>query len=225
MSAELVETTKLYARTNAPVRPEWIERAATHLVHRTYFEPHWQRQTAHVVAFEKVTLYGMTLVPRRLVHYGPIDPVLSRRIFIENALVDGDFKTDAEWYRHNRDLIRHVETLEAKARHRDLLADVTAQYAFYDARVPADVYNGPLFDKWRKHIERGRPTILSLHLRDLLKKPADEITLEKYPDTIQVGEMTLPLTYRFEPGHPADGITVRVPLAGLNQLAQRHSSG
>jgi len=218
MSAEVVETTKLYARTNAPVRPEWIERAAQHLVHRTYAEPHWQRQTAHVVAFEKVTLFGMVLVPRRLVHYGPIDPVLSRRIFIENALVDGDFRTDAEWYKHNRDLIRHVQTLQAKARRHDLLADVTAQYAFYDARVPADVYNGPLFDKWRKHVERGRPTLLFMHLRDLLKKPADDITPEKYPDSMQVGDMTLPLIYRFEPTHPADGLTVRVPLAGLNQL-------
>ena len=218
ISAEIVETTKLYARTNAPVRPEWIERAAQHLVHRTYVEPHWQRQTAHVVAFEKVTLYGMVLVPRRLVHYGPIDPVLSRRIFIENALVDLDFRTDAEWHKHNRDLIRHVETLEAKARRRDLLAEPEAMYAFYDARIPPDVYNGPLFDKWRKHAERGRPTLLFMHERDLLKKSADDITPDKYPDAIQIGDMRLPLTYRVEPGHPADGVTVTVPLAGLNQL-------
>ena len=140
MSAELVETTKLYARTNAPVRPEWIERAAGHLVHRTYTEPHWQRQTAHVVAHEKVTLYGMVLVPRRLVHFGPIDPVQSRRIFIDNALVDGDFRTDADWYKHNRELIRHVETLEAKARRQDLLADISAQFAFYDTRDAAGCF-------------------------------------------------------------------------------------
>src|SRR4051812_32102522 len=123
MSAELVETTKLYARTNAPVRPEWIERAADHLVNRTYFEPHWQRQTAHVVAFEKVTLAGLVLVPKRLVHYGPIDPVLSRRIFIEKALVDGEFNTRAEWFLHNRALIKQVQDMEAKVRRRDLLKD------------------------------------------------------------------------------------------------------
>ncbi len=218
MSAELVETTKLYARTNAPVRVEWIERASEHLVHRTYAEPHWQKKTAHVGAFEKVTLFGLVLVARRLVHYGPIDPVLSRRIFIESALVDGDFRTDAEWFKHNRDLIRHVERLEAKGRRQDLLADVGAQFAFYDARVPADIFNGPLFDQWRKKVERGRPTLLFMHLRDLLKNNADEITLEKYPDVMQVGDMTLPLVYRYEPGHPADGVTVRVPLAGLNQI-------
>ena len=159
----------------------------------------------------------MVLVPGRLVHYGPIDPVVSRRIFIESALVDGDFRTDAEWYKHNRDLIRHVETLEAKARRQDLLADVSAQFAFYESRVPPDVYNGPLFDKWRKHEERGRPTFLFMHLA-IAETKADSITVDQYPDTIRVGEMTLPLTYRFEPGHPADGITVRVPLAGLNQL-------
>ena len=202
------------------MRPEWIERAAGHLVHRTYTEPHWQRQTAHVVAHEKVTLYGMVLVPRRLVHFGPIDPVQSRRIFIDNALVDGDFRTDADWYKHNRELIRHVEMLEAKARHQDLLADIAAQFSFYDTRVPPDVYNGPLFETWRKHAERGRPTVLFMHLRDLLKKPADEITPQMYPDSIEIGDMTLPLVYRFEPGHPADGVTVRVPLAGLNQLRE-----
>src|SRR5688572_30292030 len=139
MSAELVETTKLYARINAPIRPEWVEQLADHLVRREYFEPHWQSKTAHVVAYEKVTLYGLVLVPKRLVHYGPIDPIASRRIFIENALVEMDFKTDAPYMRHNRNLIAMVESLEAKARKRDVLADPEVIGQFFEDRVPTDI--------------------------------------------------------------------------------------
>ncbi|CAN5418709.1 hypothetical protein BH09PLA1_BH09PLA1_23870 [soil metagenome] len=218
MSAELVETTKLYARTLAGIRPEWVESLADHLVRREYFEPHWQSKTAHVVAYEKVTLYGLVLVAKRLVHYGPIDPVVSRRIFIENALVEMDFKTDAPYMRHNRNLIAMVEALEAKARQRDILADPEVIAAFFDARVPGEIYNGPLLDQWRKTAERERNDILFLRRSDVLKREPTDITPLLYPDVIEVSGFKLPLEYRFDTASRADGVTAIVPLAALNQL-------
>src|SRR3954470_10024722 len=216
MSAEVVETSKTYARNVAPVRPEWIERLAQHLVKRSYADPHWQSKTAHVVAYEKVTLYGLVLVPRRLVHYGPIDPPVARHIFIDHALVEGDFRTHAEFFKHNRDLVQHVETLEAKGRRRDLLADPQALFAFYDSKLPPDAFNGPMFEKWRRWIERDEPRLLFMTLEQVMKRPAPEITPASHPDQIKFGDMTLPLAYQFEPNSTFDGVTVTVPLAGLS---------
>jgi ATP-dependent helicase HrpA len=191
---------------------------ADHLVRREYFEPHWQGKPAHVVAYEKVTLYGLVLVAKRLVHYGPIDPVVSRRIFIENALVEMDFKTDAPYMRHNRALIATIESLEAKARKRDILADPEVIAAFFDGRVPAEIYNGPLLDEWRKIAERERSDILFLRRSDVLKREPTEITPQLYPDVIDVNGFKLPLEYRFDTASRADGVTAIIPLAALNQL-------
>src|SRR3954463_11549239 len=135
MAGEIVETTKTYARTVARIQPEGAERLGEHWLKRTYFEPHWNEQTAHVVAYEKVTLYGLVLIPQRAVHYGPIDPKVSREIFI-HALVEGDYRTDAPFYRHNAKLVDEIQTLEAKARNRDVLVDHQIRYDFYDARIP-----------------------------------------------------------------------------------------
>lgn len=220
VSAELVETTRLYARTVAQIRPEWIERIASHLVARTYSEPHWQVQTLHVVAYEKVTLYGLVLVPRRLVHYGPIEPKISREIFIHHALAEGEFKTDAPFFRHNRELTEQIRTLEAKARRRDLLADVQSRYAFFDARVPSGIYNGPLFEKWRREAEKEQPELLFMSRADLLTSDAQDITPERYPDAFWFHGARLKLEYKFEPGDPADGVTVVIPLAALNQVSE-----
>ncbi len=156
MAGELVETTRLYARTVAKVTPEWIERAAAHLLKRTYTDPQWNAQRADVTAGERVSLRGLILVPHRTVPYGPIDPRTSREVFIHHALVEGDFRTGAPFLKHNMDLLRQVQSLEAKARRRDLLADVVQRYRFYDRLVPAGIYNGPLFERWRKEAERGR---------------------------------------------------------------------
>jgi ATP-dependent helicase HrpA len=217
MAAELVETTKLYARTVAPIQPQWAEKLASHLVQRTYSEPHWQPQTAHVSAFERVTLWGLILAPRRSVHYGPIDPAVSRQLFIYHALVLGEYRTNGEFFAHNRRLIEEIRTLEAKQRQRDLLVSDQAIYDFFDKRIPPGIYNGPLFEKWRQHTERGRPTLLFLHRRDLL---THEVTENKadYPDTIDAGGLTLPLQYIFDPSDPNDGVTVTIPLAALNQV-------
>ena len=137
---------------------------------RTHTEPHWQPQSAHVAAFERVTLFGLTLIARRSVHYGPIDPDLSRQLFIYHALVLGEYRTSAEFFQHNRRLIDEIRALEAKRRQHDLLVEDQAIYDFYDRRIPVGIYNGPLFEKWRQHAERGRPTLLFMHRRDLLKR-------------------------------------------------------
>jgi ATP-dependent helicase HrpA len=217
MAAEIVETTKLYARTVASIRPEWVERLAPHLLKKSYSDPHWQPHTGHVMAFEKVTLYGLTLIPRRSVHYGPIDPKTSRQMFIQHALVDGDWYTDGRFFRHNRELIEEIQTIENKSRRRDLLVDVQAQFDFYDRIVPAAVYNGPLFEKWRRQAEAHAPQVLFMSRRDLMNYDAD-VAFDQFPDNMTLNGMVLPLEYRLEPGHPSDGITVTIPLATLNQV-------
>ena len=218
MAAEHVETTRRYARIAARINPSWIEPLAGHLVHRSYSLPQWNPQTASVQAYEKVSLLGLTIVPRRMVHYGPIDPVKSRTIFIHHALVEGQYMTDAPFFEHNRKLISEVETLESKVRKRDLLADIKERYDFFDRRIPQGIYNGPLFEKWRKKAERNEPELLFMNKSHLLVQSVDHITADLYPDQIQSGEMTLPLDYRFDPGSSDDGVTVTVPVTGLNKL-------
>ncbi len=220
MSAELVETTKLYARINASVQPQWIERAAAHLVERTYSEPRYEPKTASVVASEKVTLYGLVLIAARPVHYGPINPKLSRELFIHHALVLELLHTDAPFFRFNNALVKEVELLEAKIRQRNLLADISTRFAFYDARLPQTITNGAQLDSWRRVAERDNPRILYMNKEDLLRADAPPITPENYPDrmTIEKGNLHLPLTYKFEPTEPTDGLTLTVPLAALTQL-------
>ena len=219
MSAELVETTKVYARTNVAVHPMWVERAAAHLVNRAYSDPHWRPDIGRVLAYERVTLHGLTLVPRRRVHYGPLDPKLSREIFLHHALVMGEYESDAPYFIHNRELVRQVQTLEAKARRRDVLVDPKARFAFYDARIPQRVYTADEFEKWRRAAEKRNPKLLFMSRQDLMLHPALGITEELYPDSISVNGMKLGLEYRFEPGDRADGVTATVPLAALNQLS------
>lgn len=219
VAAELVETSRLYARTVARIRPEWAERIGEHLVKRSWSEAHWNRQTAHVNAFEKVMLFGLVLTPRRSVHYGPIDPVRSREIFIQSALVEGQYDTTAPYFRHNQKLIDDINTLEAKKRHRDIMVDIKVRYDFYDARIPAGIHNGPAFEKWRSAAEAGNHKLLYMSARDLMAQDAAGISAELYPDVLSNNGVTVPLSYHFEPGHQADGVTARLPLAGLNQLS------
>lgn len=169
MAGELVETTRLYARTVARIQEKWIEQAAEHLVQREYWEPHWKPQWADVVASEKVSLYGLVLVAKRLVPFGPIDPKQSREIFIQNALVQGQYRTDAPFFRHNQQLLRKLEDLQAKSRRRDILADAPARFAFYDARIPQGIYNGARFEQWRKQSERKNPELLFMTRQDLMR--------------------------------------------------------
>ncbi len=220
VAAELVETTKLYARTVAAVRPEWVESLAGHLIKRSYSEPHWEKNRGQVAAYEKVILFGLTLVPRRKINYGPINPQEAREIFIRFALVEGDFHTRAPFWRHNRELMEQVRGWEHKIRRQDLLVDQQVIYDYYDRRLPEGVYSTPQFEKWLRGITRTEPKILHMRLQDLTRQGAAEASAEQFPDLFDLNGMQLPLEYRFEPGHPEDGVTLKVPQAVLNQVSE-----
>ena len=221
VAAELVQTTRMYARTVAPVQPEWIEQAAGHMVGREFTDPIWQSRRGQVIAHEKVTLHGLTLIPRRSVDYGPIDPVTSRQMFIGGALVAQDFLCDAPFFRENAKLRRYIESLEARQRKRDLLADSKSIFAFYDAIIPASVVSAQTFHRWRHDAEIHNRRVLFMKESDLLVGDRQHITEREFPSHIQVGDTRLQLEYRYEVGHPADGITVRVPIEVLPQLEDR----
>ena len=218
LAAELVETTRLYARCAARIEPEWVEAAAGDLLSRHYFDPHWEKDRAMVAAYERVSLYGLTLVPRRRVHYGPINPKAAREVFIRGALVAGEFNTRAGFFDHNRRLVKEVEALEHKARRRDVLVSDEAIFGFYDALVPEGIVNGAGFERWREEAERGNPRVLYMTREYLMRHAAADITEAQFPVRVEVDGADLKLGYRFEPGHPLDGVTATVPLHLLNQL-------
>ena len=222
MAGEMVETTRLFARQVAAIRPEWIEPLAVHLTKRSFSEPHWEMKRAQVVAYEQVTLFGLPVVARRKVHYGPIAPEESRELFIRHALVEGQFQTKGAFFEHNRALIEEVEDLEDRARRRDILVDEQTLFEFYDARLPADIYNGKSFEHWRRHSEQHDANILFLDMETLLAREASEVTVEQYPDTLELsyqgGGIRYPLSYHFAPNEPDDGVTITVPASMLSTL-------
>ncbi|WP_028960514.1 ATP-dependent RNA helicase HrpA [Streptomyces sp. UNC401CLCol] len=218
MSAELVETSRLWARVNAKIEPEWVEPLAEHLVKRTYSEPHWEKDQAAVMAYEKVTLYGVPIVAQRKVNYGRIDPELSRELFIRNALVEGDWRTHHKFFADNRKLLTEVEELEHRARRRDILVDDETLFDFYDQRIPDHVVSGAHFDSWWKRKRREQPDFLDFEREMLIRESADAVTKADYPDTWRQGPLTFRVTYQFEPGADADGVTVHIPLQVLNQV-------
>ncbi len=218
MAAELVETTKLYARVVARIEPDWIEPLAGHLIKKNHFEPHWEKKRGQVVAYEQITLYGLILVGRRPVHFGPIDPATSRELFIREALVGGEIQSRAKCLAANKRLLETLDALEAKARRRDILADEETLYAFYEARLPAEIHQTATFDSWYRMGSQKDPNLLIMREEDVLAREASEVTAAQYPDSLQVGQLRLPLTYHFEPNHPRDGVTVRVPAPLLPSL-------
>ncbi|HTI77168.1 MAG TPA: ATP-dependent RNA helicase HrpA, partial [Mycobacterium sp.] len=213
--AELVETSRLYGRTAARIEPEGIERIAGHLVQRTYSEPHWDAERGAVMAFERVTLYGLPLVPRRRVNYAEVEPDLARELFIRHALVEGDWRTRHHFFRDNTRLREELEEIEERARRRDLIVGDDEIYALYDARIPAEVVSARHFDAWWKKQRHRTPDLLTFTRDDLLRA---EDTAADRPDTWQAGDLSLPVTYRFEPGAEDDGITVHVPVEVLARL-------
>ncbi|WP_167158246.1 ATP-dependent RNA helicase HrpA [Streptomyces sp. MBT27] len=218
MSAELVETSRLWARVNAKIEPEWVEPLAQHLVKRTYSEPHWEKDQAAVMAYERVTLYGVPIVANRKVNYGRIDAEASRELFIRNALVEGDWRTHHKFFSDNRKLLTEVEELEHRARRRDILVDDETLYDFYDQRVPEHVVSGAHFDSWWKHKKRDEPELLDFEREMLINEKAGAVTKDDYPDSWRQGPLKFRVTYQFEPGADADGVTVHVPLQVLNQV-------
>ncbi|WP_320772900.1 ATP-dependent RNA helicase HrpA [Streptomyces sp. CRN 30] len=218
MSAELVETSRLWARVNAKIEPEWVEPLAEHLVKRTYSEPHWEKDQAAVVAYEKVTLYGVPIVAQRKVNYGRIDPEVSRELFIRNALVEGDWRTHHKFFADNRRLLTEVEELEHRARRRDILVDDETLFDFYEQRVPEHVVSGAHFDSWWKHKRHEQPDFLDFEREMLIRESAEAVTKADYPDAWRQGNLKFRVTYQFEPGADADGVTVHIPLQVLNQV-------
>ncbi|MFD4508384.1 ATP-dependent RNA helicase HrpA [Streptomyces sp. NPDC058457] len=218
MSAELVETSRLWARVNAKIEPEWVEPLAEHLLKRTYSEPHWEKDQAAVMAFEKVTLYGVPIVADRKVNYGRIDPETSRELFIRNALVEGDWRTHHKFFADNRRLLSEVEELEHRARRRDIVVDDDTLFDFYDQRVPEHVVSGAHFDSWWKHKRHEQPEFLDFEREMLIRESAEAVTKADYPDSWRQGQLKFRVTYQFEPGADADGVTVHIPLQVLNQV-------
>ena len=233
VAAELVETSRLWARTVAAIEPEWVEPVAAHLVKRSYSEPRWSRSQGSAVASEKVTLYGVPIVADRTVLLQRIDPVLARELFIRHALVEGDWQTRHHFFRDNAKLMEEAAALEQRARRRGLVAGEETLYAFYDARVPADAVSARHFDTWWKQARHETPDLLTLTLDDLLSDAADELDIGAYPEvwtsaspglagpgaggSVGAGARGLSLSYTFEPGSDSDGVTVDIPLKTLNQ--------
>lgn len=218
IAAELVDTSKLYARCVAKIEPDWIEPLASGLTESQYSDPRWDRKMGMVNAWERVSLYGLTIIPKRRVHYGPINPKEAREIFIREALASGEFDTRAAFFTANERLIAEVEELEHKARRQDVLVDEHQLFAFYDAKIPADIFQAATFEKWRETAEIENPKLLYLTRDDLMRHGADAITAVQFPEMIVLDSVETHLKYRFEPGHMLDGVTATIPLALLNQL-------
>jgi len=218
MAMNLLETSRLYGHVCAETQPQWVENAAQHLVKRHYSEVHWDEKAAQVSAFERVTLYGLTLVVNRKVNYGPIAPQESRAIFIRSALVEQRVTCNAAFYTHNCDLIKKTKVDEEKERRRDILITDDEIYAFYDSKIPDGVYNVPLLLKWLKNSPEGNTTSLYMGRSLLINKSAHDDNANMFPAELRIDKLTLPLTYQFEPGDAFDGVTVEIPQFLLNQV-------
>ncbi len=218
LAAELTETTRLYARCAARIEPEWVEAVAGDRVNRDHFDPHWDPQRGEVVASERVQLYGLTLVARRPVSFGAIDPAAAHAVFVREALAGDALGIDAPFLAHNRRLVADIAKLEHKARRQDVLVDDEAKAAFYAERVPAHIHSRAAFEAWRRDAEAGDPARLMMTRETLMLHAAAAITEEQFPETLAIAGTRLPLRYRFAPGHPLDGLTLAVPLALLNQV-------
>ena len=218
MAAELVETSKLWGRMVAEIEPEWIEPLAEHVIKKSYSEPRWSKSRGAVIADEKVSLYGVPIVAARPVNYGSIDPTVSREIFIQSALVEGDWNTKHKFFKKNQQLIREVEELEHKSRRRDILVDERTLFEFYDQRIGTDVVSQKHFDTWWKKAEKQDPELLNFERSFLINDDAEQVSKLDFPNFWHQGNLKLKLTYQFEPGTDADGVTVHIPLPLLNQV-------
>ena len=222
MAAEITETTRLFGRCVARIEPDWLEKVGTHLIKRSYFDAHWEKKSMQVAGWERTTLYGVVINPKRRIHYGPLAPAESREIFIRQGLVseeiDESFAKRWPFFQHNQKLIREIEHLEHKQRRQDVLVDDELIFAFYDSIIPEGIHNGATFDHWRKEAERVTPKLLYLAKDDLMRHSAAGVTTEAFPHHLKVGGVDYALSYHFEPGSPRDGVTLTLPLAQLNQI-------
>ncbi len=219
MAAELIETHRLYARCVARIEPEWLEEVGGHLIKRQYYDPHWEKKAAQVVAYERSTLHGLLLNAKKRVNYGPMNTAESREIFIRQALVACEFETRASFLVHNRELIADIEALEHKARRPDVLVDEELIFAFYNSRIPEGIYNGAAFEQWLKQAGQLEPKLLYLKKDDLMRHEAAGITTDQFPPNLIIDNVSFALSYNFSPGKSDDGITLTVPLELINQVS------
>ncbi len=222
MAAEITETTRLFGRCVARIEADWIEKVGAHLIKRQYFDPHWEKRSMQVCAWERTTLYGVVIDPKRRIHYGPLAPAEAREIFIRQGLVgeeiDESFARRWPFFQHNQKQIRDIEKIEHKQRRQDVLVDDELIFAFYDHLIPEGIHNGAAFDHWRRQAEQEDPRLLFLAKDDLMRHSAAGVTTEAFPHHLKVGGVDYPLAYHFEPGSPRDGVTLTLPLAQLNQI-------
>ncbi|CAG2126699.1 hypothetical protein LMG31506_00127 [Cupriavidus yeoncheonensis] len=218
MAAELVETSRLFARTLARIEPEWLEQVGRHLLKVSWSDPHWEKKAGQVLALERATLYGLVVYQHRRVHYGPMNPKEAREIFIRRGLVEGEFDTRLPFYAHNQRLVREIENLEHKSRRQDVLVDDELIYAFYDRAIPADICQQTTFEQWYQADSAKDRKLLYLNREELMRHEAAGITTDLFPKTLSVAGVDMGLTYHFEPGSHRDGVTLAVPLYALNQL-------
>jgi ATP-dependent helicase HrpA len=222
VAAELVETTRLYARCLAKIEPEWLEEVGAHLVRKHVYDPHWEKKSGQVRAWERATLHGLVLYAKRPVTYSRIDPKLARELLIREGLVLGalpdEFTRHARFFQHNRKLVRDIEQLEHKTRRQDVLVDEDLIFAFYDAQIPAEAVDIASFERWRKDAERAEPKRLFLTREQLMRHDAAGVTSERFPPQMEIHGQRYPLAYHFEPGAEDDGVTLTVPVAALNQV-------
>lgn len=222
MAAELVETSRLYARGVARIEPVWLERVGAHLLKTSLLDPHWEKRPARVTAFERATLYGLVVYNQRRVDFGRFDAAQAREIFLREALVAGEWECRWPFFQHNKALIADIERLEHKARRLDVLVDDALIHAFYDQQIPAEVHGGTSFDRWYRDAVRANPKLLFLQRDELMRHEAAGITTDAFPNRLRIGTLELALDYSFEPGGARDGVTAQVPIAALNQIpAQR----
>jgi ATP-dependent helicase HrpA len=222
MAAEITETTRLFGRCVARIEADWLEKVGAHLIKRTYFDAHWEKKAMQVAGWERTTLYGVVINPKRRIHYGPLAPAESREIFIRQGLVGEEieeaFAKRWPFFQHNQKLIREIEHLEHKQRRQDVLVDDELIFAFYDHLIPEGIHNGATFDHWRKEAEHDNAKLLFLSKDDLMRHSAAGVTTEAFPHHLKVGGVDYTLNYHFEPGSPRDGVTLTLPLAQLNQI-------
>ncbi|MBF0447136.1 MAG: ATP-dependent RNA helicase HrpA [Magnetococcales bacterium] len=218
MTAELVETSRLYARTCARVEPEWIEEVAGDLCKHHYFDAHWEKKPGRVMAFENVSLFGLTLITQRQVHYGPVDPVESRRLMIQSALVEGHFQTQAPFFSHNHGLMTEIRELEHKSRRRDLLVDEATLYHYYDRIIPENTYTAANFHHWYQNARKQNSRLLYFEKESLMQHQGESITGERFPGHLLINGREYALEYHFSPGEGEDGLSVLIPLPYLNQV-------
>lgn len=218
VAAQLLETSRLFAHTVGKIEPDWVLACAEHLVKRNYFEPHYNPRSGAVMAFEKVTLYGLVLVDKKRIHYGKLDPTVARSVFIREALVERRYRGKGKFFKHYGDLLTELEDLEAKSRRRDIVVDDEVVFRFFDERIPAEIVNLAGFEKWRKQAEQKDPQLLFIPRELMMQQDAGHVGEAQFPESLINGGIEYPLSYHFEPGKPEDGVSIQVPVGALHQV-------